>query len=103
MSQSIALADLRDQLRQTEMAARQAVDEGGGFKAELNRLLEVAVRLTGEYRRIEKATHSTRNAAGRHRGWLEWHWTGDRRRTNSHVRYCTVPERRSVVECRLDP
>ena len=53
MSQSIALADLRDQLRQTEMAVRQAVDEGGGFKAELHRFLEVAVRLTGELNRTE--------------------------------------------------
>ncbi len=73
MSESMALADLRGQFRQTEMAVKQVGDEAGGFKAELHDLLEVAARLTGEYRRIEKATHAAekRSAATAAKGTLE--------------------------------
>ena len=69
----MALADLRGQLRQTEMAVKQVGDEAGGFKTELHGLLEVAARLTGEYRRIEKATHAAgkRSAAAAAKGTLE--------------------------------
>ena len=72
-SESGALKDLRGQLQQTEMVIKQAVHEAAGVKAELHGLLEVAVRLTGEYRRIEKATHAAekRSAAAAAKGSLE--------------------------------
>jgi hypothetical protein len=55
-SESVALADLRGQLRETEIAVKQSVDEVGAFKAELDRLREVAVRLAGQYSQIKEAT-----------------------------------------------
>jgi PEGA domain len=57
-SESVALADLRGQLHQTERALKQSVEEVGAFKTELDQLRDVAVRLTGEYNRIEAATRT---------------------------------------------
>ena len=43
-SESMALADLRGQLRQTEMVIKQSVEEADAFKIELDQLREVAAR-----------------------------------------------------------
>jgi PEGA domain len=57
-AQSTALADLRGQLQQTELAIKQSVEVTDVFKADLAQLRESLARLTGEYRRINDATHT---------------------------------------------
>jgi hypothetical protein len=57
-AQSTALADLRGQLQQTELAIKQSVEVTDVFKADLAQLRESLARLTGEYHRINDATHT---------------------------------------------
>ena len=57
-AQSTALADLRGQLQQTELAIKQSVEVTDVFKADLAQLRESLARLTGEYNRIDDATHT---------------------------------------------
>ena len=48
-NESMALAELRGQLQQTETGIKQSTEEASAFKIELEQLREVAARLTGEY------------------------------------------------------
>src|SRR5215831_13409548 len=47
-----ALAELRAQIRQTEMAVRQSVDDAVAIRNEVDQLRESAEQLAGEYRSI---------------------------------------------------
>jgi hypothetical protein len=57
-SELATLADLREQLRQAELAIQQPVERAREFKTELDELHDVSARLAGEVRRIEDAMHA---------------------------------------------
>jgi hypothetical protein len=57
-AQSMALSDLREQLHQTELTIKQSAGDTDAYKTELAQLRDAVARLTGEYCRIEEATHT---------------------------------------------
>jgi chromosome segregation ATPase len=57
-SESLAIENLRRQLRQAELAIKQSVDQAAAFKTEMDQLREGAQQLGGDYTRIDEAARA---------------------------------------------